>query len=127
MVKFERTYAPEEFFYRFGVFKANMDFVDAHNKGNNTYEVELNKFADLTTGEFKNIYLGYKPELARGNKRVARLSTSFLCPLPILPALLTGPNSVLSLVSKIKANAAHAGLSLPLVVWRVLSKLTSVT
>jgi len=71
MVKFEKTYAPEEFFYRFGVFKANMDFVDAHNKGNNTYEVELNKFADLTTGEFKNIYLGYKPELAR-NARVTK-------------------------------------------------------
>jgi C1A family cysteine protease len=72
MVKFEKTYAPEEFFYRFGVFKANMDFVDAHNKGNFTYTVELNKFADLTTGEYKNIYLGYKPELARGNKRVAK-------------------------------------------------------
>jgi len=71
-VKFEKTYAPEEFFYRFDVFKANMDFVEAHNKGNNTYTVELNKFADLTTGEYKNIYLGYKPELARGNKRIAK-------------------------------------------------------
>jgi C1A family cysteine protease len=73
MVKFEKTYAPEEFFYRFGVFKANMDFVDAHNKGNFTYEVELNQFADLTTGEFKNIYLGYKPELARGKRVIKAL------------------------------------------------------
>jgi C1A family cysteine protease len=66
MVKFEKTYAPEEFFYRYNVFKANMDFVEAHNAGNNTYTVELNKFADLSRGEFKNLYLGYKPELARG-------------------------------------------------------------
>jgi hypothetical protein len=73
MVKFEKTYAPEEFFYRFDVFKANMDFVDAHNKGNNTYEVELNKFADLTVGEYKNIFLGYKPELARGKRVIKAL------------------------------------------------------
>jgi len=66
MVKFEKVYAPEEFFYRYDVFKANMDFVENHNKGNHTYEVELNKFADLTQGEYKNIYLGYKAELTRG-------------------------------------------------------------
>jgi len=40
-----------------------MDFVEQHNNGNNTYEVELNKFADLTQGEYKMIYLGYKPDL----------------------------------------------------------------
>jgi cathepsin L len=60
-----KTYAPEEFFYRFSVFKANMDFVDAHNKGNHTYTVELNKFADLTSAEFKMIYNGLRPELSR--------------------------------------------------------------
>jgi cathepsin L len=73
MVKFEKVYAPEEFFYRFDVFKANMDFVEAHNKGNHTYEVELNKFADLTVGEYKNIYLGYKPELTRGARAIKAL------------------------------------------------------
>lgn len=87
MVKFEKTYAPEEFFYRFDVFKANMDFVDAHNKGNYTFTVALNQFADLTTGEFKNIYLGYKPELARG-KRVTRS-------LSDLPEPQTYPNGAL--------------------------------
>jgi len=63
MHKNGKSYAMEEFFYRYEVFKANMDFVTRHNAGGNTYEVELNKFADLTRGEFKNIYLGYKPEL----------------------------------------------------------------
>jgi len=73
MVKNEKTYAPEEFFYRFDVFKATMDFVDAHNKGNHTYSVELNKFADLTSAEFKNIYLGYKAELRRSPLKVKSL------------------------------------------------------
>jgi len=45
-----------------------MDFVVAHNAGNQTYQVELNKFADLTKGEFKNIFLGYKPELRLSEK-----------------------------------------------------------
>jgi cathepsin L len=65
MVQFDKSYAPEEFFYKYGVFKANFDFVAAHNSGNHTWEVELNKFADLTSAEFKIIYNGYKPELRR--------------------------------------------------------------
>jgi len=65
MVKFDKSYAPEEFFYKYGVFKTNFDFVEAHNAGNNTWDVELNKFADLTSAEFKTIYNGYKPELRR--------------------------------------------------------------
>jgi len=65
MVKFEKSYAPEEFFYRYGVFKTNMDYVEAHNSGNSSFTVELNKYADLSSGEYKAIYLGYKPELRR--------------------------------------------------------------
>jgi len=70
MTKFAKSYAPEEFFYRYGVFKANYDFVSSHNSGNHTWTVELNKFADLSSGEFKNIYLGYKPELRREARHV---------------------------------------------------------
>jgi hypothetical protein len=66
MVKFDKSYAPEEFFYKYSVFKTSYDFVEAHNSGNNTWEVELNKFADLTSAEFKLTYNGYKPELRRG-------------------------------------------------------------
>jgi cathepsin L len=72
MVQFDKSYAPEEFFYKYGVFKANFDFVEAHNAGNHTWTVELNKFADLTSAEFKNIYNGYKPELRRGERKPSR-------------------------------------------------------
>jgi C1A family cysteine protease len=71
MQKYDKSYAPEEFFYRYDTFKANFDFVEKHNAGNYTWKVELNKFADLTSGEFKNMYLGYKPELRRGERKVA--------------------------------------------------------
>jgi len=71
MQKFGKSYAPEEFFYRYNTFKANYDFVERHNAGNHTWTVELNKFADLSSGEFKTIYLGYKPELRRQARQVS--------------------------------------------------------
>jgi len=69
MTQFGKSYAPEEFFYRFDMFKKNVDFVEAHNKLNLTWEVELNKFADLSSAEFKIMYTGYKPELRRGSMK----------------------------------------------------------
>jgi len=74
MTKFGKSYAPEEFFYKFETFKKNMDFVEEHNSGNSTWQVELNKFADLSSAEFKINYNGYKPELRR-SKRMPTLST----------------------------------------------------
>jgi C1A family cysteine protease len=71
MQKFGKSYAPEEFFYRYDTFKSNYDFVEKHNAGNSTWTVELNKFADLSIGEFKNIYLGYKPELSRTGNHIS--------------------------------------------------------
>jgi len=69
MNTYDKSYTPEEFFYRYDTFKQNFDFVEAHNAGNHTWTVELNKFADLNRAEFKNIYLGYKPELRRGDRK----------------------------------------------------------
>jgi cathepsin L len=70
MVDNGKTYAPEEFFYRFEVFKSNMDFVDAWNSANHTSTVALNKFADLTSAEFALVYNGFKPELRREKKYI---------------------------------------------------------
>jgi len=69
MVKFDKSFAPEEFFYKYNVFKSNFDFVDAHNSANHSWAVELNKFADLTSAEFKILYNGYRPELRRGERK----------------------------------------------------------
>jgi cathepsin L len=69
MVKYEKSYAPEELFYRFEVYKSTLDWVTNYNaQANRTAEMETNQFADLTPAEFKLVYLGLKPELARGKK-----------------------------------------------------------
>jgi len=47
----------EEFFSRFGIFKANLDFVREHNTGNSTWTAGINQFSDLTAEEFKAKYL----------------------------------------------------------------------
>jgi C1A family cysteine protease len=54
---FDKTYAHEEFFARFGVFKANLDTIRAHNDGNATWTAGVNQFSDLTAEEFKIRYL----------------------------------------------------------------------
>jgi len=54
---FDKTYAHEEFFSRFAVFKANLDFVRGHNAGNSTWTAGINQFSDLTGEEFKARYL----------------------------------------------------------------------
>jgi cathepsin L len=63
MVQHGKTYAPGELFKRYSIWKDNFDLVRFHNAGNHSYTMETNKFADLTTAEFKSIYLGYKPAL----------------------------------------------------------------
>jgi cathepsin L len=65
MVENQKSYAPEEFFYRYDVFKANLDWITAHNLLNNTYTVGLGPFTDLTLAEYKLTYLGYRMELRR--------------------------------------------------------------
>ena len=50
--------------YRFGKFFENFKFVKEHNarfaKGLETFDVELNKFADLDRFEFKALFTGLK-------------------------------------------------------------------
>jgi len=64
MAKFSKSYVPEEFFYRYETFKTNMDLVQQHNAGNYTWTLGLTQFADLTRGEFKQMYLGFRGDLA---------------------------------------------------------------
>jgi cathepsin L len=60
MQQYKKSYAHEDFLYRYGIFRDNMDFVDAHNKANKGFTVAMNQFGDLTSSEFSNIYLGTK-------------------------------------------------------------------
>jgi cathepsin L len=54
----QKSYDAENFFYRFGVFKANLDYIYKHNQENHTYTLGMNAFGDLTREEFFSTHLG---------------------------------------------------------------------
>lgn len=62
----DKVYTPEDATRRFEIFKGTMDWIAAHNSKNLGWTAGLNKFSDLTPAEFKQIYLGYRPDLKRG-------------------------------------------------------------
>jgi cathepsin L len=59
MQQHKKAYHHEQFQTKYATFKANMDFIDAHNADTTkTFKVGLNKFADMTNAEFSRVYLG---------------------------------------------------------------------
>jgi cathepsin L len=46
-----------EYSYRLSVYRANLDFVENHNRQNLGFTVAMNQFADLTIEEFASLYL----------------------------------------------------------------------
>ncbi|KAI4317054.1 hypothetical protein L6164_024965 [Bauhinia variegata] len=53
----------EEKLRRFDIFKDNLKHIDETNRKTKNYWLGLNEFADLSHQEFKNKYLGLKPQL----------------------------------------------------------------
>jgi len=64
-----KTYEATEFQARFAAFQGNADFVNSWDANAKGFEVELNKFADMTIEEFASIYLGTKYETAKNFAR----------------------------------------------------------
>jgi cathepsin L len=60
MAQYEKKYTHDTFFYRYTVFKANMDKIYLANKQNHTYTLGMNAFGDMTVEEFRKTKLGYK-------------------------------------------------------------------
>jgi len=59
--RYNKSYATSsEQAYRYRVFKKNLDKIVAHNEKNLGYTLAVNHFADLTTSEFSERYLGLK-------------------------------------------------------------------
>lgn len=78
----------EEKSYRFGKFFENYKFVKEHNQryeaGLETFDVELNKFADLDRFEIKHLYTGLKRRSEK--KGVTNKCTGEIKILDTLPA-----------------------------------------
>jgi C1A family cysteine protease len=53
-----KKYDTNEFFARFSIFKTNVDYIRNENKKNNSYELGMNQFGDLTANEFKTQIVG---------------------------------------------------------------------
>nr|KYP68856.1 Vignain [Cajanus cajan] len=53
----------EEWEVRFGIYQANLKFIECKNSQNNSYNLIDNKFADLTNEEFMSTYLGFGTRL----------------------------------------------------------------
>jgi len=52
--QFNRQYADaDEFFYRYGIFKANMEYIEKRNAENLGFELGPNQFTDMTNEEFR--------------------------------------------------------------------------
>jgi len=72
-----KVYAAEEVENRFHVFRANLDFIMAHNaRSDTTFRVGVNQFADLNLDEFKATHTGTNAKadpLARRSTRTPKL------------------------------------------------------
>jgi len=59
MSQYSKKYTHDTFFFRYTVFKANMDKIYLGNKQNFTYTLGMNDMGDMTHDEFKAAKLGY--------------------------------------------------------------------
>eukprot|EP01018_Ginkgo_biloba_P020991 Gb_14461 [translate_table: standard] len=62
--KHGKIYSAEEKLLRFQVFKENLFYIHAHNRGNSTFWLGLNSFSDLTNEEFRTHQLGLRKHVS---------------------------------------------------------------
>ncbi|XP_037083196.1 procathepsin L-like [Pollicipes pollicipes] len=61
-----KTYShPAEEAARLAIFKDNLRVIDEHNAGTSSFRLGVNKFADITNAEYRQM-LGYQPRATRG-------------------------------------------------------------
>jgi C1A family cysteine protease len=60
MFQNNKAYKGEEYQRRLGIFKQNVEKIVAHNRLGRSYRLAINKFADLTQDEFRQMYLSVK-------------------------------------------------------------------
>jgi len=58
--KHSKSYDADEFFYRFNVFKDNVDKIYQHNQAKHSWKMGMNHFGDMTAEEFIATHTGYK-------------------------------------------------------------------
>lgn len=59
MTQYQKKYTADTFFFRYTVFKANMDKIVLANKQHHKYKLGMNAMGDMTHAEFKATKLGF--------------------------------------------------------------------
>lgn len=106
-----------EFDLRAGIFAENLKTIEEHNSSGATFQLGLNHLSDYTESEYKQM-LGYQPNL-----KPLTSAEPVLLSEEGLEAEVNWVTRVPSPVLRTKANADHAGPSLPLVPSKVPDKL----
>jgi len=81
--KYSKSYHHDEFQYRFGVFRKNVDYINSYNSEQNGVTLAINSFADLTNQEFNRMYKGLKnlptfsPQTVQSSSPNAGMPTSW--------------------------------------------------
>jgi len=68
--QYNKKYSHDNFFGRYKVFKANLDFIEEHNSGNSSFTVAMNEFGDLSSVEFAATHTGRQPTRRLGTETV---------------------------------------------------------
>ena len=83
MQEHQKSYANEEFVYRWNVWRENYLYIEAHNHQNKSFHLAMNKFGDLTNAEFNKLFKGLAFDYSlHANKAAAEKAV----PAPGLPA-----------------------------------------
>jgi len=59
--EFDKAYTADAFFFRYGVFKSNLDFIREHNSKGLSWTMGVNQFADMTPAEFEAYVASFPP------------------------------------------------------------------
>ena len=68
-----KSYEPTERDYRETVYVNNVEKINAHNAGNSSWTMSVNKFADLTADEFKTLVSSPMPRKYKALRNFARI------------------------------------------------------
>jgi len=93
MEQYNKKYTADTFFYRYTVFKANMDKITLANKQQHSYKLGMNDMGDMTHAEFKQAKLGYNS-----------IDRSFARGVNACPAAKTAPPASVDWVAKGKVS-----------------------
>jgi len=74
--KYNKIYDVDEHHYRFNIWKQSYDTVQEHNAKGLSWELETNKFADLTNEEFVALHTGYNADPDRIRENVQYIDES---------------------------------------------------